>query len=202
MNALPKHLVIFLKVPRLGTVKTRLARDIGHVPACAFYRTLTATILNRFETDKRWQRWIAITPDHEMLPRQLCRGTWNIIAQGRGNLGARMNRIMQCLPPGPVAIIGSDIPGIMPQHISNAFKRLGNDDAVFGPATDGGYWLAGLKRRPVIPEIFNNVRWSSEHTLADTLANFKHGQRIALLEELEDVDYGPAFQRWRNSQQL
>ena len=202
MSAPAKHLVVFLKVPRLGTVKTRLARDIGHVHACAFYRTLTKTILNRFGTDKRWQRWIAITPDHENLPQNLHRGDWRCISQGGGNLGDRMNRIMQCLPPGPAAIIGSDIPDITPEHITKAFKRLGNDDAVFGPATDGGYWLVGLKRRPVIPEIFNHVRWSGEHALADTLANFKHGQRIALLEELEDVDDGPAYQRWRSNQQL
>ena len=198
MRAFNKHLIVFLKVPRLGTVKTRLARDIGHVNACAFYRTLVKTILNRFGTDKRWQRWIAITPDHDALPRNIRSGTWNIISQGGGDLGARMNRIMQCLPPGPAVITGSDIPGIRPHHIAKAFERLGNDDAVFGPATDGGYWLVGLKRRPTVPEIFMNVRWSSEHALADTLANFGIGQHIALLEELEDIDDGPAYHRWRN----
>ena len=206
MSTLAKHLVVFLKVPRLGTVKTRLARDIGHVEASAFYRTMSRSILNRFGRDPRcrpWRRWIAITPDHkhhETLPRVLRSGSWQLISQGAGDLGARMDRVMQCLPPGPAVIIGSDIPDITPQHITQAFQRLGADDAVFGPATDGGYWLVGLKRRPVVPEIFSNVRWSTEHALADTLANFHHGHRIALLEELEDVDDGAGYRRWRDTQ--
>ncbi len=200
MSRLAKHLVVFLKVPRMGTVKTRLARDIGHVRACNFYRTLTASILNRFGPDPRWQLWIAITPDHATLPRPFQNGSWKIVTQGGGDLGARMNRVMQCLPPGPAVIIGSDIPDMTPDHINKAFNLLGKHDAVFGPATDGGYWLVGLKRRPTVPEIFTNVRWSTEHALADTLANFKHGQRIALLEELEDVDDGDGYRRWRDAQ--
>jgi len=200
MTSLAKHLVVFLKAPHMGRVKTRLAHDIGHVKACALYRTMTASILNRFGRDPRcktWQRWIAITPDRETLPRNLCSSNWQGISQGSGDLGARMDRVMHCLPPGPAVIIGSDIPGIKPHHINQAFKRLGSDDAVFGPAIDGGYWLVGLKRRPVVPEVFDNVRWSSEHALADTLVNFRAGQHIALLEELEDIDDGAAYRRWR-----
>ncbi len=56
--------------------------------------------------------------------------------------------------PGPVVIIGADIPEITPDHIGRAFAALGRSDAVFGPAADGGYWLVGLKRRPSIREIF------------------------------------------------
>lgn len=197
MSRLTHHLVVFLKVPRLGTVKTRLARDIGHVQACAFYRTLSKTILKRFGADRRWQGWIALTPDYETLPQQYRNGRWNIVHQGPGDLGDRMNRIMHCLPPGPAVIIGSDIPGIQPEHIANAFQRLSHNDAVFGPATDGGYWLVGLKRRPIVPDIFDNVRWSSEYALSDTLANFQSGQRIALLEELEDIDDGDSYRRYR-----
>jgi len=196
MSGPANHLVIFLKVPRLGTVKTRLARDIGHVRACSFYRTLSRTMLNRLGRDRRWQRWIAVTPDFEAWPKPLYTGLWHTIHQGTGDLGARMNRVMNALPPGPAVIIGSDIPTITPRHIAQAFKRLGSDDAVFGPATDGGYWLVGLKRRPTVPSIFRNVRWSSETALVDTLANLKHGQRIALLEELEDVDDGYGYRRW------
>ena len=63
---------------------------------------------------------------------------------------------------------------------------LGSADAAFGPAADGGYWLVALSpRRPARP--FAAVRWSSEHALADTLANFS-GRRIALLRTLHDVD--------------
>ncbi|MGH6660397.1 MAG: DUF2064 domain-containing protein, partial [Rhodospirillales bacterium] len=73
---------------------------------------------------------------------------------------------------------------------------LGRADAVFGPAADGGYWLVGLRRRPRRLRLFEGVRWSSEHALADTLANLG-GRPHVLLETLEDVDDGAAYQRWR-----
>jgi len=57
-----------------------------------------------------------------------------------------MQRLFERLPPGPVIIIGSDIPAIRAGHIAEAFKLIGRGDAVFGNATDGGYWLVGLRR--------------------------------------------------------
>jgi hypothetical protein len=73
-----------------------------------------------------------------------------------------------------------------PPGIAAAIRALGRADAVFGPAEDGGYWLVGMgPRRPARP--FAGVRWSSGHTLADTLRNFA-GRRVALLRRLRDVD--------------
>jgi glycosyltransferase A (GT-A) superfamily protein (DUF2064 family) len=91
------------------------------------------------------------------------------------------------MPPGPVVIVGTDVPGIEPAHIAEAFRRLGRHDAVFGPATDGGYWLVGLKRRPRLLHPFANVRWSSRHAHADTLANLA-GRSVAFVTTLADVD--------------
>ena len=105
-----------------------------------------------------------------------------------------MARVMALLPPGPVVLIGSDIPGIQPKMIARAFKLLGNHDAVFGPAPDGGYWLVGLRRRPHFSDPFDGVRWSTDQALADSRANLA-GLRIALIDELEDVDDGPSFAR-------
>jgi glycosyltransferase A (GT-A) superfamily protein (DUF2064 family) len=83
-------------------------------------------------------------------------------------------------------LVGSDIPGLARADIAAAFRALGRAQAVFGPSEDGGYWLVGLgPRRPSRP--FARVRWSTEHALADTLANF-HGRRVALLRRLRDVD--------------
>ena len=83
-------------------------------------------------------------------------------------------------------LVGCDIPGLGRADIAAAFKALGRADAVFGPAEDGGYWLVGLgPRRPPAP--FAGVRWSTEHALADTLANCR-GHRVALLRRLRDVD--------------
>jgi glycosyltransferase A (GT-A) superfamily protein (DUF2064 family) len=83
-------------------------------------------------------------------------------------------------------LVGSDIPGLGAEDIAAAFRALGRAEAVFGPAEDGGYWLVGLgPRRPARP--FAGVRWSTEHALADTLANFR-GRRVVLLRRLRDVD--------------
>jgi glycosyltransferase A (GT-A) superfamily protein (DUF2064 family) len=112
--------------------------------------------------------------------------------QGRGDLGERMQRIMRETPAGPVVIVGTDVPGIRPAHIAEAFRLLGQHDAVFGPASDGGYWLVGLRRRPRLIRPFGGVRWSTLHALADTLANLS-GRSIGQLPTLSDVDDGRDF---------
>lgn len=90
----------------------------------------------------------------------------------------------------PVCLIGADIPGITRAHIARAFAALGGHDAVFGPADDGGYWLVGAKHPARLPHgLFGNVRWSTEHALADTLRTLP-GWRIALTDTLRDVDTG------------
>jgi glycosyltransferase A (GT-A) superfamily protein (DUF2064 family) len=96
-----------------------------------------------------------------------------------------------------VIIIGSDIPAIQPSYIAQAFHLLGGADAVFGPATDGGYWLVGLKKMPAPLQAFTNVRWSGPHALADTLANLD-GKKIALTATLSDVDEATTYRAWRD----
>jgi len=98
-----------------------------------------------------------------------------------------MQRLFRRLPPGPAIIVGSDIPAIKPSDIARAFRLLGNGDAVFGRAADGGYWLVGLRRSPRVLAPFANVRWSGPHALADTLRNLE-GHRVAFAATLSDVD--------------
>ena len=188
------HLVVFAKAPRLGTVKSRLARDIGPVEATMFYRRATASLLRRIGSDPRWTCWLSVTPDTDsggrFWPYRLRR-----LKQGGGDLGARMQRPLDRLPPGKVVIVGTDVPGIRRAHIAAAFRSLGRCDAVFGPARDGGYWLVGLRRRPRVFDLFRNVRWSSENALKDTVDNLPAGVRIGLLETLDDVDDGAAWAR-------
>jgi glycosyltransferase A (GT-A) superfamily protein (DUF2064 family) len=100
------------------------------------------------------------------------------------------------LPRGPVVIIGSDIPDITAADIAAAFRALGSNSAVFGPAMDGGYWLVGLRRRPRFIDPFANVRWSSEYALADTIAHLK-GEEIAMLRMLRDIDDGESWRQYQ-----
>ena len=190
------HLVIFLKAARLGQVKSRLAVDIGPLAALRFYRETSTRLVRRLGRDRRWRLWLAVTPRSALGARPWAR--LPRLDQGRGDLGQRMGRMFHVLPPGPVVIIGSDIPAIAPGHVASAFDGLGGSDAVFGPAADGGYWLVGLRRSPRVPAgLFEGVRWSSPHALADTRASLPRGFRIALLETLEDIDEGRAYARFR-----
>lgn len=193
--ALQKRLVMMVRKPAAGRVKTRLARGIGVVAATAFYRTASAGLIARLSGDPRWRMLLAVTPDAAVgdraWPTQVER-----VAQGGGDLGARLQRLFDRLPPGPVVIIGSDSPDIRPAHIAAAFAGLGRADAVLGPAPDGGYWLIGLKRSPRVLKPLARVRWSSEHTLTDTLANLT-GKRVELLAPLDDIDEAADLARSR-----
>ncbi len=193
-----RHLVIFLRAPRLGRVKSRLAAGIGDVAALRFYRETSAQVLRRLASDRRWRSELWVTPDRD-------RGApWPVRVptrgQGQGDLGVRMARVFAALPPGPAVIIGSDIPDITRAHIAEAFRALGRTEAVFGPAADGGYWLVGLRRRPRVPRgLFAQVRWSSPHALADTLAGLPRGMSVARLALLHDIDDAADYARWRQA---
>ena len=149
--------------------------------------------------DQRWATCLAVSPDIAVHERVFADYRVPVVAQGAGDLGHRMGRLMRDLPLGPVVIIGSDIPDIDAGHVAQAFKALGSYDAVFGPADDGGYWLVGLKRFPRVVDIFDDVRWSCEHTLGDTLRNVTGaGLSVAILETLCDIDTADDLLRWKN----
>lgn len=183
------------KSPVAGRVKRRLARDIGDVAAIRFYRgTLARTVL-RLGADPRWRTYLAVAPDTAVTaPCWPSHSGVTRVPQGAGDLGARMQALFDGLPPGPVIIVGSDIPAIRPNHIARAFKLLGRADAVFGPAPDGGYWLVGLKRSPRRLAPFAGIPWSTEEALAATLANLS-GQNVAFAPTLSDVDTRKDYRR-------
>ncbi|MFQ5624577.1 MAG: DUF2064 domain-containing protein, partial [Paracoccaceae bacterium] len=95
------RLVIFVKEPRPGRVKTRLGRDIGMVPAAWWYRHQARRVLRRLAGDPRWQTWLAVTPDREGLQSRVWPAHLPRIAQGGGNLGQRMTGVFRAMPPGP-----------------------------------------------------------------------------------------------------
>ncbi|QJF53011.1 TIGR04282 family arsenosugar biosynthesis glycosyltransferase [Roseobacter ponti] len=180
-------LVVMLKEPRPGRVKSRLGRDIGMTTAAWWFRHQTAALLRRV-TDPRWQTLLAVSPDAEGLRSRIWPAGLHRIPQGTGSLGDRMARVLRHASPGPLCIIGADIPLITRAHIARSFALLGRNEVVLGPAPDGGYWLIGLRRnRPPPRGLFQGVRWSSEHALQDTLATLGD-RRTAFADSLADVD--------------
>ena len=179
-------LIVMVKEPHPGRVKTRLGRDLGMVGAAWWFRHQTRRLLRRIE-DPRWQVVLAVAPDVEGLLSRVWPAHLPRWPQGRGNLGDRMARMLRAAP-GPACVIGADIPGINRKELARAFDALERHDAVFGPAPDGGYWLVGLKPpRRAPPSLFDAVRWSGPQALADSRATLP-GYRIAEVSTLRDVD--------------
>ncbi len=194
MSSYRQHLLVMAKQPCIGRVKTRLGAGIGAMEATRAYRVMLAQTLNTLSRDPRWQTWVAVSGVHELHARVWPENV-NLVDQGTGNLGHRMQRMFNQLPVGPVVIIGSDIPNIERADIADAFHQLGSHDAVFGPAPDGGYWLVGQSRRRTVLQMFGNVRWSSEHALADTMSNLARVP-VKLLRQLADVDDTASYRNW------
>ncbi|AMJ63209.1 TIGR04282 family arsenosugar biosynthesis glycosyltransferase [Bosea sp. PAMC 26642] len=190
-----RTLVIMVKAPIVGRAKTRLARQIGAIEALRFYRTAMAALLRRLGGDPRWRTILAVDPPRAtracFWPPTLARRP-----QARGDLGVRMLEQFVAAPHGPVVLVGSDIPGITAAHIAAAFDALRSHDAVFGPAEDGGYWLVGLRAGFRPAGVFERVRWSSPHALADTRANLA-SRSVALAATLFDVDDANDWRRWK-----
>jgi hypothetical protein len=175
-----------VKAPVAGAVKTRLAGGIGIARATAFYRHSLSAVLARVGRGTAWRTVLAVAPDSAVAdrfwPAHLAR-----VGQGGGDLGQRMQRLIDSLPRGPVVIVGSDVPAISLGDIAAAFRALGRHDAVVGPSPDGGYWLVGLKRFPRVPRAFSGVHWSSPSALEDTIRNLRP-LSIGRVATLDDVD--------------
>lgn len=190
-----RHVVLFVKAPVLGKVKTRLSRDLGTVTAARVYRQMTRLAISRLRRGP-WTLWLAVDPvtavtDGGFWPTDLPR-----LSQGTGDLGTRMERVFRALPPGPAVIVGSDCPGMGAGDVAAALDVLGSHRSVFGPAEDGGYWLVGL-RSPIPRQAFGGVRWSTEHALADSLAAI--GGSAAFVRRLPDVDKARDLRLYRSS---
>jgi rSAM/selenodomain-associated transferase 1 len=190
-------LLLFLKEPRPGRVKTRLGAGIGMTTAAWWFRHQAARLIRRLGRDPRWRTVLAVSPDTEGLASRVWPADLVRWPQGRGDLGTRMARAFRAMPPGPVLIVGADVPDLTAAHVAECFHLLGRHDAVLGPATDGGYWAIGLRcGGPAVPAgLFEGVRWSTERALVDTLASLApldcgFGPRLADVDTAADLRGG------------
>ena len=184
------HLIIFVKQPAMGKVKTRLAADIGTVKATFWYRWQLHRLLRTFKGPLPYSKHLFVSPQSGLQYFKPYENKgWRVSQQSHGDLGQRMAKAFLTVGAGPRLLIGSDIPAISKQHIELAFKQLMSADAVFGPAEDGGYWLIGLSRF-VKPPVLKNIRWSSDYALSDTLNKFGSDIRMEYLPILSDIDRG------------
>ncbi len=180
--------LLFAKAPRPGLVKTRLARDIGDLPALKVYRSLGARVAAAVGNVYRITVWYE--PHDAEGEMRMWLGDWDYRAQGEGNLGERMRVAFSAhfaCGDRPVIVIGADTPGVDAAVIAEAEEALRSADAVFGPALDGGYYLIGLNR--LFAKLFQGIPWGTATVLADTLERCQRvGVTVALLQPLRDVD--------------
>ncbi|MEH6745156.1 TIGR04282 family arsenosugar biosynthesis glycosyltransferase [Hyphomonas sp.] len=191
------RLLIFAKPPRMGLAKTRLAAGMGRTEARRIaHFTLARTM--RAVRACGLDAALYLAPDRAL--DETLGGIWPPFlprfSQGPGTLTERLGKGLADSPNGPVLFIGTDAPDISAAHLHHAVRALQRHDAVFGPAEDGGFWLFGVNKRPDLPPLFDNVRWSGPHALADVRANLPSSARLALLQTLQDVDDRNDWKRW------
>lgn len=190
-------LIIFVKNPRLGAVKTRLAQGIGAAAALEVYRLLlrhTANICAPLETTIKKRVYYSDKTekndlwDDAIYEKHLQRGA---------DLGQRMeNAFREGFEAGfqEIVIIGSDTFELNTAVLAAAFQQLQQHDAVVGAAADGGYYLLGIKEMNA--GLFCNKRWSSDEVLAATLQDLSE-KSVALLPLLHDIDTPEDWQRYQ-----
>jgi uncharacterized protein len=181
-------LIIFIKNPELGKVKTRLAATLGPEKALIIYNQLlshTREITEKLPLPQALY-YSDFIPAKDSWDSQVFRKQ----VQSGSNLGDRMLRAFQeGFNEGynRICIIGSDCFELTSEIILNAFKKLEEHDVVIGPAEDGGYYLLGMQE--LQPYLFANKSWSTEAVLQQTLDEIKlKGLSVALLPTLTDVD--------------
>ena len=192
------RVIVFLRAPELGRVKTRLAATVGHGPALVIYRELLELTLATLRAHPQVE--IRVTPDDAISGQDpLLQSGWRLNPQGDGNLGERLERAVQdafAAKPTPVVVIGCDSPELTKDDLIEAGRLLATRDVVFGPANDGGYWLIGLKQP--VPELFRGISWGTSRVLGQSLDIAQRlGLNWGLLRELDDIDTEADWKAWQ-----
>jgi hypothetical protein len=199
-------LLIFVKYPESGKVKTRLAATVGAKLAAELYREFirqTFYLISRIENAARF---VAFTPaDRGRELKKNFPGPWHWFPQiDSDDLGVRIqhaiSHVLRC-GYARVLTIGTDSPSLPAEYLRQAAEALTAHDLVLGPATDGGYYLIGLKSSP--PALFAGIDWSTAAVLQQTLQRAEQLQMtVHQLPVWYDVDDLATLRRFCAEHQL
>ena len=185
-------ILLFVKLPEEGDVKTRLAKEIGPDFVQTLYRNF---VLDLLETLKRGKWPIIINyhpPESGKAISSWLGKNYLYSPQNGADLGERMkNAFKDAFASGfsKAVIIGSDMPDLELSVLSKAFSALDSDDVVMGPAVDGGYYLMGFRQTCFLPKVFEGISWGTDSVFKDTLTILgKKNCQVNMLHELRDVD--------------
>jgi rSAM/selenodomain-associated transferase 1 len=186
-----RTLAVFVKEPRPGAAKTRLAAALGPDDAARLYGRLVEGVLAATTPEAgEYERLVFYDPPEAGERMRAWLPAGRLRRQAPGDLGARMSAAFgRCFERGArrVVLVGSDAPGLGRAEVRAAFTALSSGDVVLGPAHDGGYYLVGL--RAPQPSLFEGVAWSTASVLEETLARAAAARlSVARLPALRDVD--------------
>ena len=186
-------LAVFVKDPRPGTVKLRLAGALGAEAAAAVYRVMAEGVVRRTAPrSDEYDRVIVFDPPDARRSVEEWLGVEAavLMPQSPGDIGVRMERAFEDLfarGARRVAVTGTDVPALEREDVRAALESLDEHDVAIGPATDGGYYLIALKRPQ--PELFRGIAWSGPDVLTRTLERAATGNLdVRVLRTMGDVD--------------
>ena len=199
-----RQLVVMARWPAPGRCKSRLASSLGRERAASLQRRLTDHTLAVAGQARQRLGFELVLAVSGLGPRAARRwqgqlGCDRVVDQGSGGLGLRLQRQVRrgCSREGcQLVVIGTDLPGLLPADLEQAFAALGAAELVLGPAGDGGYWLIGLRQS--WPALFSGVAWGSAAVLEQTCqAAARLGLSPHRLARRCDLDRPADLRPWR-----
>ncbi len=192
-------LIIFAREPREGKVKTRLAKDLSKPVVLSLYKNFIKDVLivaKKVSSQRRYIFYVGLSRSIPFL--RSYQKSFILKRQFGKDLGERMLRAFLCAAregAHSTIIIGTDCLTITAKDIEAAFAKLKTHDCVLGPSIDGGYYLIGLNKP--CPSLFNDIVWSTEKVLDQTLKRAKsNNMKVALLSKKEDIDTISSFRKY------
>ncbi|MDZ7666236.1 MAG: TIGR04282 family arsenosugar biosynthesis glycosyltransferase [Desulfotignum sp.] len=185
-------IVIMVKYPQAGTVKTRLGNQIGMKKACELYREFVRTLMATCRSTG-FDTVISCHPDHPVSDYRKWLGTGvQYMVQKGPDLGQKMRDAFEqgfALGYDRVVLTGSDLPHLAGARIEEAAQKTGMCDVVIGPALDGGYYLVAMTQGRFFPGMFDAIPWSTPDVLRLTLEKIAAARRKpCLLAVMRDID--------------
>lgn len=192
-------IILFVKYPAEGKVKTRLAKSIGNPKAAKIYTALAEHVVKKMKRLKNSYNYIFYSDESEKEKiKKWIRGNFFYAPQKGDDLGERMSNAFKLVfghSAEKVLIIGTDIPDLSTKIINDAIKKLDYYDVVIGPSPDGGYYLLGMKK--FTPKLFENITYSTNTVFEDTIQRIKDGNlSYHILETIEDIDTEDELRNW------
>ena len=191
-----KCILVFIKSPEKGTVKSRLAAAIGAEHACRLYENfvldLLGTLRKTTEDGNNTLKVCFYPPESGKTIAAWLGSGYEFLPQQGKDLGERMNNAFrESFSEGyrQILLVGSDIPDLPGKMINDGFASLERHGAVIGPTHDGGYCLIGFRSDGFLPDIFTGIPWSTSEVFEQTMARFRlRNFDVSVLPPWQDID--------------